>query len=187
MAIDLIENGDLLGDVRVLKLNASISKLNDIVEDVDNLNTYNTRVKSEIDWSGLSLVLTANTPYNMVSILKTTPSASGTLAPFFNEVSDKMVVGLNDNKTLHWKIVIEGLFTGPVGSSTGALSLELTGGVNEKYINQRDNVVGTDIFNFNSFISVDKNGVFSTNGASVMITSLIRDFTVNRVRLIAEQ
>ncbi|AWH15526.1 hypothetical protein KNT91_gp002 [Aeromonas phage 60AhydR15PP] len=41
--------------------------------------------------------------------------------------------------------------------------------------------------NYNSFISVDKNGNFATNGGTLELVSSTSNFTITRVRIIAEQ
>ena len=57
--------------------------------------------KTEVFWSGITgLTLTADTDYNLVALLKALPApAFGTLALFFNTVSDKLNA-YNDNASL---------------------------------------------------------------------------------------
>ncbi|QDH46764.1 hypothetical protein LAh8_72 [Aeromonas phage LAh_8] len=187
MSIPTINNGDSMFDVRTLKLNPTITQVNQNTTNLGTLITKTTRIKSEMNWVGVNIPLTNGTVYNLVTLLKATPQTNGTFAPMFDTTANKMVAGVNDDRTLFWKLVIEGSFSGPITSSSGSLEVDFTGGIVEKYINGRDNYSAPDIFNFTSLISVDKNGLFVTNGATVSLTALDRDFTITRVRLIAEQ
>ncbi|MFO6426576.1 tail needle knob protein [Escherichia coli] len=53
--------------------------------------------KSEVVYSGVSVTIPA--PTNLVSLLKTLTPSSGTLAPFFDTVNNKMVV-FNEEQNL---------------------------------------------------------------------------------------
>lgn len=187
MSIPTINNGDSMFDVRTLKLNPTISQVNTTTNDVNTLVIKTTRVKSELNWVGVTIPLTRGVVNNLITILKSVPQTDGEFSPMFDTNSNKMVAGVNDNRTLFWKLVIEGSFSGPITGSSGSLEIAFTGGVVEKYITGRDNYSAPDIFNFTSLISVDISGLFVTNGATMSITSLDRDFTITRVRLIAEQ
>ena len=70
------------------------------------------RKKSEVFWSGLTgVVLAADTDYNLVTLLKGLPApAFGTLAPFFNTMSDKLNA-YNDNASLMFKINLAGTWS----------------------------------------------------------------------------
>lgn len=187
MAIPTINNGDTMFDVRVLKLNPTIVQVNQNTTNVDTLTTKTTRIKSELNWVGVNIQITNGVVYNLISLLKNTPQTNGTFLPMFDTTNNKIIAGVNDDRTLFWKLVIEGSFSGPVTSSSGSLELSFTGGIVEKYINGRDNYSAPDVFNFTSLISVDMGGLFVSNGATISITALDRDFTISRVRLIAEQ
>ena len=70
------------------------------------------RKKTEVFWSGITgLTLTADTDYNLVALLKALPApAFGTLAPFFNTVSNKLNA-YNDNASLMFKLNLAGLWS----------------------------------------------------------------------------
>ncbi|APU01965.1 hypothetical protein [Aeromonas phage L9-6] len=155
------------------------------VSDLDLIKDRTTRVKSELSWSGLSLAITS-TPSNLITLLKASPQTSGAWAPMFNTTTDKMVAAKNDDRTLFYKIAITGTFAS--ASSANALTLTTTSGANVDVSTaiRLANQVSQNV-NFGSFISVDKNGNFATNGATLNIESTTSDFTITSVRLIAEQ
>lgn len=174
-------------DVRTLKLNPTILQVNQSTSDIEDLVVDTTRVKSELNWVGVNIPLISGTSYNLITTLKGVAQTNGVFLPMFNTTTDKMVAGVNDNRTLFWKLVIEGSFSGPVTGSAGSIELDFTGGVSEKFLISRDNYSSPDILNFTSLISVDKDGNFATNGVTISIKPLDRDFNITRVRLIAEQ
>ncbi|AAQ81481.1 hypothetical protein 44RRORF163w [Aeromonas phage 44RR2.8t] len=155
------------------------------VSDLDLIKDRTTRVKSELEWTGLNIDVTG-TALNLVGALKAITPVYGSWAPMFDIINDKMVAAKNDDRTLLYKIAITGTFDNT--SSTNALTLTTTIGSNidvssaVRLPNQNPQNI-----NYISLISVDKNGNFATNGASLTLRSTTSDFTITRVRLIAEQ
>ncbi|ADM79675.1 hypothetical protein [Aeromonas phage vB_AsM_ZHF] len=89
-------------------------------------------------------------------------------------------------RSLKYKIAITGSF----GDAEPANSLELTvnAGVNIDTLTVvRISGQASQTINCNSFISVDKNGNFATNGGALELVSSTSNFTITRVRIIAEQ
>lgn len=155
--------------------------------DIQVLKTFTTRVKSELDWLGLNLTINDGVKTNLVSILKTITQDSGSWSPMFDTSTNKMVAGVNDNRTLFYKINIYGDFSGASGQDPGTIQVDFEGGVTQRNLLPRDNLSSSEVFSVMGFISVDKNGAFATNGCSISLTSLNRNFTITAIRLIAEQ
>lgn len=155
--------------------------------DIQNLKNFTTRIKSELDWFGLNNTIVDGVKTNLISILKLIPQASGVWAPMFDTTTNKMIAGVNDNRTLFYKIGIYGDFSGAVGQVPGTLQVDFEGGVTQRSLLPRDNLSSSEVFNVMGFISVDKNGVFSSNGCTISLTPHNRNFTITSIRLIAEQ
>lgn len=155
--------------------------------DIQNLKIFTTRVKSELDWTGLNITINDGIKTNLVSILKAVPQLSGSWSPMFDTTSNKMIAGVNDNRTLLYKINIYGDFSGPAGQDPGTIQVDFEGGVIQRTLLPRDNLNSSEVFNIMGFISVDKNGNFASNGCTISLTSLNRNFTITAIRLIAEQ
>lgn len=163
----------------------------DLIEDVlvshgERLNALEyavTRKKSELVFTGLSLLI-PTTPTNMITLLKAITPASGSFAPFFDIVNDKMVV-FNENKTLNFKLVIVGSWAS--GSLNRSMSVTFSGAVPDTLTEPRYPGTTTDNCTFPTFFSVDKDGFLATNGSTITIVSNGSTFTANTVKLIAEQ
>ncbi|WP_252354888.1 tail needle knob protein, partial [Escherichia coli] len=84
---------------------------------IDALEYATARKKSEVVYSGVSVTI-PTAPTNLVSLLKTLTPSSGTLAPFFDTVNNKMVV-FNENKPLFFKLSIVG--TWPSGTANRSM------------------------------------------------------------------
>lgn len=157
-----------------------------LIEHGDRLDTIEyaiTRKKSELVFTGLSLVI-PTTPTNLVALLKVLTPASGTFAPFFDTTSDKMVV-FNENKTLNFKLVFVGSWAS--GSLNRSMSVSFSGAVPDTLTEPRYPGTTTDNCTFPTFFSVDKDGFLATNGSTITIVSNGSTFTANTVKLIAEQ
>lgn len=139
--------------------------------------------KSEVLWSGLNIAL-QQTPLNLVTILKATAPASGSLSPFFNTTTDKLTV-FNENVKLGFKLVLKGTFSGGINPRT--VSLSFTGAVPDIITANRSNDVTPDYLTFITFFSVDKNGFLATNGSTMELLNSSGTFTITDVKLIAEQ
>lgn len=152
--------------------------------DLELIKDRTTRVKSELGWTNLNIsITTAQT--NLVSALKAITPDYGSWSPMFDTVANKMIAARNDDRTLHYKIAITGEFTN--AASTNGLTLTVTTGAAVDVFDVVK-IVGQAVqhVNFGSFISVDKNGNFATNGA-ILTLSATSNFNITAVRLIAEQ
>ncbi|HDK2591962.1 tail needle knob protein [Escherichia coli] len=150
---------------------------------IDALEYATTRKKSEVVYSGVSVTI-PTAPTNLVSLLKTLTPSSGTLAPFFDTVNNKMVV-FNENKTLFFKLSIVG--TWPSGTANRSMQLTFSGSVPDTLVSSRNSATTTDNILLATFFSVDKNGFLATNGSTLTIQSNGAAFTATTIKIIAEQ
>ena len=150
---------------------------------IDALEYATTRKKSEVVYSGVSVTI-PTAPTNLVSLLKTLTPSSGTLAPFFDTVNNKMVV-FNENKTLFFKLSIVG--TWPSGTSNRSMQLTFSGSVSDTLVSSRNSATTTDNILLATFFSVDKDGFLATNGSTLTIQSNGAAFTATTIKIIAEQ
>lgn len=150
---------------------------------IDALEYAVTRKKSELVFTGVSLVI-PTTASNLITLLKALTPTSGTFAPFFDTINDKMVV-FNENKSLNFKLSLVGSWPG----GTGNRSMELTfsGAVPDTLVNDRTSITTTDNVLLATFFSVDQGGFLATNGSTMTIKSNGATFTATTVKLIAEQ
>lgn len=98
------------------------------------------RKKTEVFWSGITgLTLTADTDYNLVALLKALPApAFGTLAPFFNTVSNKLNA-YNDNASLMFKLNLAGLWS--AATENRSMQLDFLGTNGNRLVASRDAAV----------------------------------------------
>ncbi|HGX5052856.1 TPA: tail needle knob protein [Escherichia coli] len=150
---------------------------------IDALEYATTRKKSEVVYSGVSVTI-PTAPTNLVSLLKTLTPSSGTLAPFFDTVNNKMVV-FNENKTLFFKLSIVG--TWPSGTANRSMRLTFSGSVPDTLVSSRNAATTTDNILLATFFSVDKDGFLATNGSTLTIQSNGAAFTATTIKIIAEQ
>lgn len=150
---------------------------------IDALEYATTRKKSEVVYSGVSVTI-PTAPTNLVSLLKTLTPSSGTLAPFFDTVNNKMVV-FNENKTLLFKLSIVG--TWPSGTTNRSMQLTFSGSVPDTLVSSRNSATTTDNILLATFFSVDKDGFLATNGSTLTIQSNGAAFTATTIKIIAEQ
>ncbi|EIV6942169.1 hypothetical protein L7F71_000983 [Escherichia coli] len=150
---------------------------------INALEYATTRKKSEIVYSGVSVTI-PTAPTNLVSLLKTLTPSSGTLAPFFDTVNNKMVV-FNENKTLFFKLSIVG--TWPSGTANRSMQLTFSGSVPDTLVSSRNSATTTDNILLATFFSVDKDGFLATNGSTLSIQSNGAAFTATTIKIIAEQ
>ncbi|EHJ7922881.1 hypothetical protein KW636_003999 [Escherichia coli] len=150
---------------------------------IDALEYATTRKKSEVVYSGVSVTI-PTAPTNLVSLLKTLTPSSGTLAPFFDTVNNKMVV-FNENKTLFFKLSIVG--TWPSGTANRSMQLTFSGSVPDTLVSSRNSATTTDNILLATFFSVDKDGFLATNGSTLTIQSNGAAFTSTTIKIIAEQ
>lgn len=150
---------------------------------IDALEHATTRKKSEVVYSGVSVTI-PTAPTNLVSLLKTLTPSSGTLAPFFDTVNNKIVV-FNENKTLFFKLSIVG--TWPSGTANRSMQLTFSGSVPDTLVSSRNAATTTDNILLATFFSVDKDGFLATNGSTLTIQSNGAEFTATTIKIIAEQ
>ena len=150
---------------------------------IDALEYATTRKKSEVVYSDISVTI-PTAPTNLVSLLKTLTPSSGTLAPFFDTVNNKMVV-FNENKTLFFKLSIVG--TWPSGTANRSMQLTFSGSVPDTLVSSRNSATTTDNILLATFFSVDKDGFLATNGSTLTIQSNGAAFTATTIKIIAEQ
>ncbi len=150
---------------------------------IDALEYATTRKKSEVVYSGVSVTIPI-APTNFVSLLKTLTPSSGSLAPFFDTVNNKMVV-FNENKTLFFKLSIVG--TWPSGTANRSMQLTFSGSVPDTLVSSRNSATTTDNILLATFFSVDKDGFLATNGSTLTIQSNGAAFTATTIKIIAEQ
>ncbi|HDX1589417.1 TPA: hypothetical protein RN685_001838 [Escherichia coli] len=150
---------------------------------IDALEYATTRKKSEVVYSGVSVTI-PTAPTNLVSLLKTLTPSSGTLAPFFDTVNNKMVV-FNENKTLFFKLSIVGMW--PSGTANRSMQLTFSGSVPDTLVSSRNAATTTDNILLATFFSVDKDGFLATNGSTLTIQSNGAAFTATTIKIIAEQ
>ncbi|EGD4804340.1 hypothetical protein DTZ04_18105 [Escherichia coli] len=150
---------------------------------IDALEYATTRKKSEVVYSGVSVTI-PTAPTNLVSLLKTLTPSSGTLAPFFDTVNNKMVV-FNENKTLFFKLSIVG--TWPSGTANRSMQLTFSGSVPDTLVSSRNAATTTGNILLATFFSVDKDGFLATNGSTLTIQSNGATFTATTIKIIAEQ
>lgn len=150
---------------------------------IDTLEAAVTRHKSEVIYTGISLVIpTAGA--NLVTLLKALTPASGTLAPFFDTTADKMVVR-NENKTLNFKLSLIGSYPG--GTTNRSMQLTFSGAVPDTLIASRNAATVTDNVLLATFFSVDQGGFLATNGSTLTIQANGAAFTATTIKIIAEQ
>ncbi|EJA7638328.1 hypothetical protein MU384_002605 [Escherichia coli] len=150
---------------------------------IDALDYATTRKKSEVVYSGVSVTI-PTAPTNLVSLLKTLTPSSGTLAPFFDTVNNKMVV-FNENKTLFFKLSIVGTWSS--GTANRSMQLTFSGSVPDTLVSSRNAATTTDNILLATFFSVDKDGFLATNGSTLTIQSNGAAFTATTIKIIAEQ
>lgn len=174
-------------DTRLTTAEAEISTLQTTSANhetrIDALEYATTRKKSEVVYSGISLVI-PTTGANLVTLLKALTPASGTLAPFFDTTTDKLVV-YNENKTVNFKLSLIGSWPG--GTTNRSIQLTLSGAVPDTLVNSRNVATTTDNVLLATFFSVDVGGFLATNGSTMTIQSNGAAFTATTIKIIAEQ
>lgn len=165
------------------RITASEASISDHETRIDALEYAVTRKKSELVFSGISLNI-PTTPSNLVTLLKDLTPTSGSFAPFFDTVNDKMVV-FNENKSVHYKLSMTGAWPG--GTTNRSIQLTFSGGVPDTLVNSRNAATLTDDILLATFFSVDTGGFLATNGSTMTIKSNGATFTATTVKLIAEQ
>ncbi|MBA7800610.1 hypothetical protein HV170_03620 [Citrobacter freundii] len=165
------------------RITANETELADHETRIDALEYAVTRKKSEVVYTGISQVI-PTTATNLVTMLKALTPTSGTLAPFFNTTSNKMVV-YNENKTLNFKLSIVG--TWPGGTTNRSMQLTFSGAVPDTLVDSRNAATSTSNILLSTFFSVDQGGFLATNGSTLTIQANGAAFTATTIKIIAEQ
>ncbi|MDD8969847.1 hypothetical protein LAY48_01640 [Escherichia coli] len=175
----------LQGDVATLETDVDALQLSvaDHETRIDALEYAVTRKKSEVVYTGLSLVI-PTTPTNLVTLLKALTPTSGTLAPFFDTTTDKLKV-YNENKTLNFKLSLIGSYPG--GTTNRSMQLTFSGSVPDTLVASRNVATVTDNVLLATFFSVDQGGFLATNGSTLTIQANGAAFTATTIKIIAEQ
>ena len=175
----------LQGDVSTLETDVAALQVSvaDHETRIDALEYAVTRKKSEVVYTGLSLVI-PTAPTNLVTLLKALTPTSGTLAPFFDTTADKMVV-YNENKSLNFKLAIIGSYPG--GTTNRSIQLTFSGAVPDTLVVSRNAATATDNVQLSTFFSVDQGGFLATNGSTLTIQANGAAFTATTIKIIAEQ
>lgn len=148
------------------------------------LDSRTQRKKTEVYYSGTSVILTAGTSYNLVTILKSLTPATGTLAPFFDTTGNKMKV-INDNATCAFKLNLVGNWAN--ASADRSIQIDFVGTNGNRVVANRSSATTADSLTLATFLSVDKNGNLATNGSVVNVTAVGINFTITSALLIVEQ
>lgn len=148
------------------------------------LDSRTQRKKTEVYYSGTSVILTAGTSYNLVTILKSLTPATGTLSPFFDTTGNKLKV-INDNATCAFKLNLVGNWAN--ASADRSIQIDFVGTNGNRVVANRSSATTADSLTLATFLSVDKNGNLATNGSTVNLTAVGIDFTITSALLIAEQ
>ncbi|AIK68066.1 tail needle knob [Citrobacter phage IME-CF2] len=147
--------------------------------------TAGVRKKSEVFWTGLTLVVPEDTPTNLINLLKTIVPTTGTLEPFF-KITDNKLHPFNEDATVQFKLNLKGTFTG-AATAPRSVTLDFVGTQGNTLVLNRSQSVTTSTLSFVTFFSVDKNGNMATNGTAINIFASGSPFTLSEVLLVAEQ
>lgn len=147
--------------------------------------TAGVRKKSEVFWTGLTLVVPEDTPTNLINLLKTIVPTTGTLEPFF-KITDNKLHPFNEDATVQFKLNLKGTFTG-AATAPRSVTLDFVGTQGNTLVLNRSQSVTTSTLSFVTFFSVDKNGNMTTNGTVINIFASGSPFTLSEVLLVAEQ
>lgn len=159
------------------------------VKDPDNSERFFlSRKKTEVAWVNLSspILLTADTDYNMVALFKaiTDTPQRGTLAPFFNTVTNKLNV-YNEGATLTFKLNLEGAWSG--GGTNSSMEIRFLGTIGNDIFAVRVAGQTADTVSLPTFFSIDADDYIALNGTAPILRANSRSFTINSILLIAEQ
>lgn len=165
------------------RITANEAELADHETRIVALEYATTRKKSEVLYTGISLVI-PTTATNLITMLKALTPSSGTLLPFFNTTTDKLTV-FNENKTLNFKLSMIGSYPG--GTTNRSMQLTFSGAVPDTLVASRNAATATDNILLATFFSVDQGGFLATNGSTITIQANGAAFTATTIKIIAEQ
>lgn len=162
---------------------AQIGALDTRIDTLEDWRTYTTRQKSEVVYSGISVVI-PTTGVNLLTLLNGLTPTSGTLAPFFNTASG-LLKALNKNLNLYIKISIRGTFAGGTGNRSMQLVFNTT--VPDTLVSSRNAATTVDDILFNTFFSVEEGDNITSPGVTMTATANGGAFTATEIKLIATQ
>lgn len=168
---------------RLDALDVALAALDARVTALESWQAYTTRQKSEVVYTGISVVI-PTTGANLLTLLATLTPTSGTLLPFFN-VTDGRLHGLNKNLNLNLKISIRGSFAG--GSSNRSMQLTFSTVVPDTIVISRNAATTDDDLLFSTFFSVEEGDDIATGGITMTAQANGSAFTVTQIKLIATQ
>lgn len=164
-------------------LDAALAALDERVTALEAWQEYTTRTKSEVVYSGISLVI-PTTGVNLLTALAALTPTSGTLLPFFN-TTDGRLHALNKNLNLNLKISLRGTFAG--GTTNRSLQLTFNTVVPDTLVSSRNAATAVDDVLFNTFFSVEEGDDIATGGITMTAQANGSAFTVTQLKLIATQ
>lgn len=170
-------------ETRLTAAEADIVALDVRVDALEAWRTYMTRQKSEVVYSGISLVI-PTTETNFFTLLGTLTPTSGTLLPFFNVATGRLVA-LNKNRDLKIKFTLEGTFAGAVLSRSLAFTFGTP--VPDTIFVNRNTSLASDSMNLNSFFAVEEGDTTTSPGVTCMVQAIGGAFTCSRIKIIATQ
>lgn len=148
------------------------------------LNEDYNRKKSEVYYSGQSVLITDGTSYNLINLLKVLTPTTGALSPFFVVADNKLHV-INDNSSLLFKLNITGNWSS--AASSRYLQLDFSGTNGNRLVASRTQTTTGDTITLATFLSVDKGGNLATNGCDLLLKAVGGNFTITNALLVAEQ
>lgn len=153
------------------------------VSTLEAWRTYMTRQKSEVVYSGLSLVI-PTTATNFFTLLNPLTPTSGNPLPFF-VLSAGRLKALNKNLNLNVKFTLEGTFAG--GVLTRSLAFVFGTTVPDTIFVGRNTLLASDSLNLNTFFSVEENDDITNPGITCTVQAIGAAFTCTRIKIIATQ
>lgn len=153
------------------------------INTLKDFKTYITRQKSEVVYSGISLVI-PTTVSNFFTLLNGLTPTSGDPAPFFQLASGRLKA-LNKNLDLKLKFTLEGTFAGSVQNRSLAFVFG-TVVPDTIYIN-RNVTLPTDSMNLNTFFAVEEGDDITNPGITCTVQAIGGAFTATRIKIIATQ
>lgn len=170
-------------DDRLTIVEGDVASLDTRVDALEAWRLYMTRQKSEVVYSGISLVI-PTTETNFFTLLGTLTPTSGTLLPFFNVATGRLVA-LNKNRDLKIKFTLEGTFAGAVLSRSLAFTFGTP--VPDTIFVNRNTSLASDSMNLNSFFAVEEGDTTTSPGVTCMVQAIGGAFTCSRIKIIATQ
>lgn len=159
------------------------SRISLLETDLADFKDYMLRQKSEVVYSGISLAITT-TKVNLLTLLGTLTPTSGTLLPFF-DVSSGLMIGLNKNKNLNFKLSIRGSYAG--GTDNRSMQFVFGSVVPDTIVVSRNSATSVDDVFINTFFSVEEGDDITDPGITIDVKANGSVFTATEIKIIATQ